>query len=130
VKQRSPWLVCVFVPLIVLDLQLAIYCDALGYKVHTYNTEELDDDKKNSFPGTFFLTICQKSPGDKEIRYRSLRGRVFWSGLGRSTIEKKGLTKCTANGFVGSLFQMVSLFFRYVVLHIPLYLGSKGTNFF
>jgi hypothetical protein len=67
VKQRTPWLVCVFVPLIVLDLQLAIYCDAPGYKVHMYNTEELVDDKKNSFPGIFFLTIPQKSPGDKEI---------------------------------------------------------------
>jgi hypothetical protein len=41
--------------LIILDLQLAIYCDTPGYKVHTYNTEELDDDrKKNLFPGIFF----------------------------------------------------------------------------
>ncbi len=67
-KQLTPWLVCVFVPLIVLDLQLAIYCDAPGYKVRTYDTEELvDDQKKNSFPGIFFLTIPQKSPGNKEI---------------------------------------------------------------
>jgi hypothetical protein len=32
--------------LIVLDLQLAIYCDAPGYKVRTYNTEELADDRR------------------------------------------------------------------------------------
>jgi hypothetical protein len=65
VKQRTPWLVCVFVSFIVLDLQLAICCDAPGYKVRTYNTEEqCDDRKKNSFPGMFFLKM---SPGDKEI---------------------------------------------------------------
>jgi hypothetical protein len=44
VKQRTPWLVCVFVPLIVLDLQLAIYCDATKYKVRKYDTEELAND--------------------------------------------------------------------------------------
>jgi len=41
VKQRTSWLVCVFVPFIVLDLQLAIYCDASGYKVRTYVHAEL-----------------------------------------------------------------------------------------
>jgi hypothetical protein len=56
-------MVCVFVPLIVLDLQLAIYCDAPGYKVHMYNTEELaDDQKRNSFPGIFLLMIPSKVP--------------------------------------------------------------------
>ena len=40
-KQRTSWLVCVFVPFIVLDLQLAIYCDASGYKVRTYVHAEL-----------------------------------------------------------------------------------------
>ncbi len=61
-KQQTPWLVCVFVPLIILDLQLAINSDAPSYKVRTYNTEELQDDKKNSFPGIFFLTIPPKVP--------------------------------------------------------------------
>jgi hypothetical protein len=51
------------VPLIILDLQLAIYCDAPGYKVRTYNTEELADDlEKNSFPGIFYMTIPSKVP--------------------------------------------------------------------
>ena len=45
-KQQTPWLVCVFVPFIVVDLQLAIYCDAPGYKVRTYDTEELFYDQK------------------------------------------------------------------------------------
>ncbi len=60
-KQRTPWLVCVFVPLIVLDLQLAIYCDAPGYKVHTYNTEELGDDKKQ-LSGHILFDDSVKSP--------------------------------------------------------------------
>jgi hypothetical protein len=42
---------------------------------------------------------------------------------------KKGLTKCTANGFGGSLFSDGISVFRYVVLRILLYLGSKGTIF-
>ncbi len=62
-KQWTPWLVCVSVPLIIPDLQLAIYCDAPRYKVRMYNTEELaDDHKKISFPGIFFLTIPSKVP--------------------------------------------------------------------
>ncbi len=35
------WLDCVFVPSIVLHLNLAVYCDSLGYKVHIYLTAEL-----------------------------------------------------------------------------------------
>ncbi len=73
-KQQTSWLVCVFVPLIVKDLQLAIHCDAPGYKVRTYNTEELDDDrrKKNSFPGILFLTIPSKDPRPAIRRYAVL----------------------------------------------------------
>jgi hypothetical protein len=56
-----PWLVCVFVPLIVLDLQLAIYCDAPGYKVRTYNTEELADDKKKQISGHILFDDSVKS---------------------------------------------------------------------
>jgi hypothetical protein len=41
-----PWLVCVFVSFIIVDLQLAIYCDAPGYKARTYDTEELVMDRK------------------------------------------------------------------------------------
>ncbi len=63
-----PWLVCVFVPLIVVDLQLAIYCDAPGYKVHMYNTEELADDWKKKFRAYSFWRFHQKSPGNKEIQ--------------------------------------------------------------
>ena len=40
------WLVCVFVPFIVVDRQLAMYCNAPPYKVCTYNTEELFYDRK------------------------------------------------------------------------------------
>ncbi len=40
-KQRTPWLICVFVPFIVVDLRLAIYCNAPSYKVLTYDIEEL-----------------------------------------------------------------------------------------
>ncbi len=62
-KQRMPWLVFVFVPLIVLDLQLAIYCDAPGYKVRTYDTEELADDrKKKQLSGHILFDDSVKSP--------------------------------------------------------------------
>ena len=33
-----------FVPIFVLDLELAIYCDTSGYNIHTYNTENLGYD--------------------------------------------------------------------------------------
>jgi hypothetical protein len=48
VKQWTPWLDCVFVPFIVVVLQLATYCDAPGYKARAYETEELlmDREKK------------------------------------------------------------------------------------
>ena len=39
-------MVCAFVPFIVVDLQLAIYCDAPGYKARAYDTEELLMDRK------------------------------------------------------------------------------------
>ncbi len=56
-------MVCVFVPLIVLDLQLAIYCDAPGYKVRTYNTEELvDDQKRKQLSGHILFDNSVKSP--------------------------------------------------------------------
>jgi hypothetical protein len=70
VKQRTPWLVCVFVPLIALDRQLGIYCNAPGYKVRTYNTEELADDKKTKFPEKLFLTKrsnAKKEQGDTTL---------------------------------------------------------------
>ena len=41
-------------PSIVLHLQLAKYCDAPGYKVRTYDTEELFYHKKTAFPATYF----------------------------------------------------------------------------
>jgi hypothetical protein len=63
VKQWTPWLVCVFVPLIILDLQLAIYCDAPGYKVRTHNTEELADDwEKKQLSGHILFDDSLKSP--------------------------------------------------------------------
>ena len=34
-------MVCVFVPFILVDLQLAMYCDAPSYKVRAYDTEEI-----------------------------------------------------------------------------------------
>jgi hypothetical protein len=37
-----------------VDLQLAIYCNAPRYKVRTYNTEELVDDKKTAFQAYIF----------------------------------------------------------------------------
>ncbi len=54
-------MVCVFVPFIVLDLQLAIYCDTPGYKVCKYNTEELADDKKQ-LSGNFLFDNSVNSP--------------------------------------------------------------------
>ena len=53
-------MVCVIVPFIIVDLQLAIYCDAPGYKARAYDTEELFYDRKNSFPGNLFLMIPSK----------------------------------------------------------------------
>jgi hypothetical protein len=50
-----------FMPLIVIDIQLAIYCNAPGYKVHTYNTEELADDKKQ-LSGHILFDNSIKSP--------------------------------------------------------------------
>ena len=48
--------------------QLAIYCDAPGFKVRTYITEELIyDQEKNSFPEAYsFWRFRQQSPSDKE----------------------------------------------------------------
>jgi len=46
VKQWTPWLVCAFVPFIVVDLQLAIYCDPPRYKARAFDTEELLMDRK------------------------------------------------------------------------------------
>jgi len=46
-----------------LSDRLAIYCDAPVYKAHTYVTEELLMDRKNSFPGNLFLTIPSKDSG-------------------------------------------------------------------
>jgi len=50
-----PWLVCVFVPFIKVDLQLAIFCYAPGYKARTYDAEELlYDRKKTAFRAIYF----------------------------------------------------------------------------
>ncbi len=51
-----------FVPFIVLDLQLAIYCDAPGYTVRTYNTEELADDRKKQLSGNILFDDSVNSP--------------------------------------------------------------------
>ena len=45
---------CFCAPFIVVDLQLAIYCDAPGYKIRTCNSEELTDDKKTAFQAYSF----------------------------------------------------------------------------
>jgi hypothetical protein len=58
-----PWLVCVFVPLIVLDLQLGIYCNTPRYKVRMYNTEKLGDDKKKQLFSHILFDGTGKSPG-------------------------------------------------------------------
>ena len=63
-KAATPWLVCVFVPCIVVDLQLAIYCSAPGYNVCTYNTEEWPMIKKIAIRAYSFR---QQFPGNKEI---------------------------------------------------------------
>ena len=60
-KQWKPWLVCVFVSFIILDLQLVIYCDAPGYKARTYDTEELVmDKKKTAFRLTYFYDSVKR----------------------------------------------------------------------
>ena len=54
-KQRTPWMVCVIVPFIIVDLQLAIYCDTPGYKARAYDTDELFyERKKKAFWATYF----------------------------------------------------------------------------
>ncbi len=66
---ETPWLVSVFMPSIVLHLQLTIYCDAPGYKLHTYKIEELayDREKKKQLSGHILQEFCQQSPGNKVI---------------------------------------------------------------